>query len=352
MKDNYWRATYHAVLPLLTRDDVVLAPRANWPDFPCEAKYYDGLIDVGDATVFLLNNDNLTGIKKKALAAIVADWQCVYANTVFTVFARSSRRSADARKGWRNIYLKRLRRYLRSRELKRRPSTIYYVHLPKTGGTSAWHRLSASVKSSIYYSSMPAFLENPPEPGEYDLVGGHFWPSALQGIPTEDDCVACLVRHPTERFLSGFVHSRRQGVDPKALSPSMSAMRNMRLAEFVQTSFGRYETRAQLIMLGTDHRRAFESYTDREMLDGAMAVVGRDNSITAPSHQSHLLVKELSRRLNIWSQPLRRLNANKRADYARYESEIQEALPLIESVNNYDRQLYDAVCARFQAQGR
>ena len=351
MKDRVWQAVREAVFPVLTRTDVVLAPRADWADFPCPVNYYDARIELQDATVLILQKDRLPGIRKSTLAAIAADWQCIYLNPVFVVFARSRRRYLDARQGWRSIYLGKIDRYLRSRELKERRSTIYYVHVPKTGGTSAWAALSNVFKSSVYYAHVQDLLANPPEPGEYDLVGLHCPPSALDGVLAKGDHVVGLLRHPTDRFISGLLHSRRPHEDAETFSPSQKAMRVMRLAEFVATDFGRYETRLQLITLGTDPRRPLGSYTDHEMLENALAFLERDGTIFAPSHQSGRLMERLSQRLDFRAPRLRHLNASDPADYARCRGEFQEALPLIESSNAYDRQLYDVACARFEGAG-
>jgi hypothetical protein len=351
MKDQVWQAVRQAVVPVLTRTDIVLAPRGDWAEFPCSVRYYDTQIELQDATVLILQKDRVAAIRKNTLAAIAADWQCIYLNAVFVVFARSSRRFLDARRGWRSIYFGKVDRYLRSRALKERQSTIYYVHVPKTGGTSAWAALSNVFKSSVYYSNVHDLLANPPEPGEYDLVGLHCPPSALDGVLAKGDHVVGMLRHPTDRFVSGLLHSRRPHEDAETFSPSQKAMRVMRLVEFVRTEFGSYETRLQLITLGTDPRRALASYTDREMLDNALAFLERDDTIFAPSHHSGHLMEQLSQRLDFRAPRLRRLNASDPTDYARYRGEFQEAMPLIESSNAYDRQLYDVVCARFDGSG-
>ena len=85
------------------------------------------------------------------------------------------------------------------------------------------------------------------EPGEYDLVGGHFSPALLDGVVARGDLVVGLLREPTARFLSGVTHCRRLGEDPETFSPSQQAMREMRLIDFVNTEHGRYEACAQLI---------------------------------------------------------------------------------------------------------
>lgn len=346
MLDRKWHEVYKSVVPLLTGADVILAPRGDWAAFPCPVNYYDNIIEPDGETVFFLHKSRLPAIRKEILATIMANWQCVFANGVFAVFVRSPRKYIDVRYGWQRVRLWVIERYLRSRALKQRKSTIYYVHLPKTGGTSMWSALTNTFRSSVYYGDINTFIANPPLPGEYDLVGLHFSPSVLDGLLTRGDVVAGTLRDPTKRFLSGIVHWRRQSEDPQAHTASQRAMRDMKLNEFVQTDFGSYETRVQLIALGTDYRYAFDSYDDHEMLCRATAFLGRADSIFVPSTDAGDVLEQLSQRLNFRAPQLRQLNTNDTADYARYAQEFREALPVIEEKNAYERQLYDDLCHR------
>jgi hypothetical protein len=221
------------------------------------------------------------------------------------------------------------------------------VHLPKTGGTSLWASLSKAFRSSVYYGDLQAFLAHPPQPGEYDLVGVHFGPALLAGLVGPRDLVVGLVREPTARFLSGVVHSRRAGEDAATFTPSQRAMRDMRLAEFLATEHGRYETRAQLCELG--RRPGGEGAGDEPaLLERALAFVGDDQTLAAPSDASGALLQRLQTRLGLSLPRPRPLNANAPADYARYAEEFAEARPAIEALNAGERRLYAEVKARFE----
>jgi hypothetical protein len=348
VSDASWHAAYKAIRPVLTPKDAVLAPQGDWLDFPCRVTLYGASIEIKDQTVLLLHKPRMAGMRKSALAAVFADWHCLYANAVFIVMTRTPRTWADARYGWRRLYCRDVERYLSSRRLKRRPSTLYYVHVPKTGGTSVWAGLRGQFPSSVYYGDVHAFLVNPPEPGDYDLVGVHFSPSLLEGIATRHDIIAGMLRHPTERFISGLLHSRRRWEDPSGFGPSQRAMREMPLPEFLETRYGGFELRRQLILLGTGRDRPAQSYTDDEMLDNALAFLDRPNVLFAPSDRSGALMKELALRLRFRAPRLSRLNANAPSDYAQYDEEIRAALPVIETRNAHERRLYDAVCERFE----
>lgn len=346
MKDEHWRAVHEALQPILTPADVLLAPRGGWAAFPCRLRQYDAAIEPAEATVLVLHKGRLPAIRKSSLAKVMAEWGCVFANDVFVVFAKSRKSRLDARCGRTWMHLRRVRAYLKSRELKRRASTIFYVHLPKTGGTTLWVSLSKAFRSSVYYGDVHTFLHNPPARGEYDLVGVHFGPAWLDGVLSPDDEMIGLLREPTARFLSGVAHSRRLREDPATFSPSQRAMREMRLTEFVRTDYARYEARAQLIELGRAERGMVPD--DQMLLARALDFLGRDGALIAPSEQSETLMTRLERRLGLRLPRVEPLNVNDPADYALYAEEFDEARPAIEFLNAGERRLYAAARTRFE----
>ncbi len=349
MKDRYWRAAHRALQPLVKPDDVVLAPRGGWDPFPCALRAYDTTIEPGDETVLVLHKGHLPAIRKEHLAALTGRWGLIYANEVFVVFARSRPSALEARCGLWWAHLRAVRGYMRSRELKRRASTVYHVHLPKTGGTSLWARLSGAYPSSIYYSDLRVFLANPPRPGEYDVVGAHFSPAPLAGVVEREDLVVGLLREPTRRFLSAVTHCRRLTEDTVTFNPAQLAMREMRLTDFVKTEFGRYEARAQLIEMGRCTALGGEHDDDGKLLARALAFLDRNGTLIAPSEASDELVGRLERRLDRRLPRMAQLNVNGAADYARCAgAEVEEARPAIEALNAGERRLYAEAKARFE----
>jgi Sulfotransferase family len=350
MRDPLWHAVYHALCPMLDRKDVILAPRGDWPRFPCTSTlYYHDVIDIADATVLVLHKGRLPGIPKQVLRRIAKEWQWVFANEVFVVLSQSGKIRRDVRLSLDIIHCWPVIRYLHSASFRKRRSRIVYVHVPKTGGTSMWVSLARAFPSHVFYSSSHACLKNPPAPDDYDLIGLHFSPTVLSEFLSEDDWVVGMVRDPTERFLSGVVHCRRKSEDPETFTPSMKAMRNMDLVDYLATEFGRYECRLQLITFGADYRQSADGLSDREMLSSALAFARRKNVILAPSERSDEFRNVLARRLSFRPRPLGRLNSNEPAVRAAHLPALSRAIDLVNSITASEREFYDFVCRSFSA---
>lgn len=349
MKDGLWREVHEVVAPLMTSADRVLAPRGNWAEWPCALRVYDALIDLEDDSVLILHKGRLPGMDRSALAAVVSGWQCLHANAVFVVFAREPRRRLDVRVGWRRRYLQRLRWHLDARRLRVLDRTIYYCHIPKAGGTSAWDALSRTFRSSVYYGDVATFQARPPEPQAYDLVGLHFSPRLILDRLRPGDLIVGLAREPVSRFLSGVVHSRRVTEDPGTLGPSMLAMRNMPLSAFLDTPLGRAEAQLQLILLGATPDMPAGCLAQDVLLDAALHFVAREDVLFAPTEAAERLVGRLFERLGGRPPALSRLNTNKRADYQHHDAEFRQAMPRLLALTEADRQLFDAVRHRFDA---
>lgn len=210
-----------------------------------------------------------------------------------------------------------------------------------------WEALKRAFPSHIYYSSMDACLTNPPAADDYDLIGLHFSPTVLSSYLSEDDWIVGMVRQPTERFLSGIVHSRRESEDPETFTLSMKAMREMDLIDYLMTEYGRHEARLQLMTFGPDYREAADALSDQELLSLALAFARRENVFLAPAERSHAFNRFLGKRLIFRPRALGRLNANEPATHAAYVSEFNRAVRLINEINAHEREFYGFVCQSF-----
>ncbi|HMD64486.1 MAG TPA: hypothetical protein VKF83_11010 [Stellaceae bacterium] len=347
MKDHLWQAVYDALHPLLNDADVVAAPRGGWPAFPCAVIFYDDLIELEDCTILVLHKGQLTSLPKAELCRIAEQWQWIFANEVFVVLSRSHRVKKDVRRSVDFVHCRPLTRFLSSTSLRKRRSTIVYVHVPKTGGTSMWASLTRAFPSHVYYPSLRAFLSNPPAPDDYDLIGLHFSPSVLLPSLCEDDWVIGMVRDPTQRLLSAIMHSRREREDIETFTTSTRAMREMELAQYVATDLGRREARLQLITFGTNYPQPVDMLSDHEMLRSARALAQRENVILAPSERSPAFMEFVANRLAFRPGVLRRLNANEPAILAAHLPEVHGAIGLLSSINAGEREFYDFVCRCF-----
>jgi hypothetical protein len=347
MKDRLWQAVYTALRPLLNDNDVVTAPRGDWPAFPCATILYDDLIEIKNCTILVLHKGLFTSLPKAELECVAKDWQWIFANEVFVVLSHSQKIKKDVRRSADFIHCRPLTRFLSSASLRKRRSRIVYVHVPKTGGTSMWASLTRAFQSHVYYPNLRAYLSNPPARDDYDLIGLHFSPSVLLSSLREDDWIIGMVRDPTRRLLSAVTHSRRETEDTETFTPSAKAMREMNLAQYVATDLGRLEARLQLITFGADYRGQAETLCDQEMLRAASALGQRRNVILAPSERSSAFMELVAKRLGFRPGPLRRLNANEPAVLAANLTEFNDAIGLIDSINAHEREFYDFVCRSF-----
>jgi hypothetical protein len=231
--------------------------------------------------------------------------------------------------------------------LRKRDTKIVYVHVPKTGGTSMWACLTKAFPAHAYYPNTRAYLSNPPEPDDYDLIGLHFSPTVLSRALGEEHWVIGMLRDPTQRFLSGVMHARRQTEDPETFTASARAMREMELRRYLSTPFGRFEARLQLITFGLDYRDPVDAVSDEEMLRSALTFAQRENVVLAPSERSHDFPEFLAKRLSFRPGALDRLNANQPAMRAAHFCEFNRAVGLIDAINAYERKFYDLVCHSF-----
>lgn len=350
MNDPQWLAVHRALSPLLRPSDRVLAPRAAWPSFPCAVRVYDGVIALEDSTVLVLHKGRLPAIEKAVLATIVAQWHCLFANEVFVVFAAAPRAGRLRRLALPSDHLRRVHRHLASRGQKVLARTIYHLHLPKTGGTAVWEALSKALRSRVYYGDVRTFLAHPPAPGDYDLVGLHGPLSMIEGLLREGDLVVGLLRDPVDRFMSSVVHARRPNADPTLFTPQQRAMREGGLAEFLASEDGRAEAKLQSILLGAAHDRPLGSMAEVEadILANAMAAVGRHDCLFAPMRASQALVDAALARFGLKAPMLGRPNENTPSDYTRHAVELNDTVPLLRSMTEGDRRLFETVSDAFR----
>ena len=79
MKDRLWQAVYNALRPLLNDTDVVVAPRGDWPTFPCTAFFTTTVIELEGCTMLVLHKGQLTSLPKAELRCIAEEWQWIFA---------------------------------------------------------------------------------------------------------------------------------------------------------------------------------------------------------------------------------------------------------------------------------
>ncbi len=347
MKDHRWEQLHRELSRFLRDGDTVLLPYGDWPELPCKRVFYDDIIELGEATVLVLHKGRFGSIDKAVLRGIADTWQCIFGNDVFLCFSKEFRAPRDLRHGRQRIHYGVLGRFLRSQQLRRRTSRIWYIHLPKAAGTWMWQVFSRIYPSRIYYPSFAPFLAYPPRVAEYDLIGGHLPLSVIAPHLTLADQVVGLMRQPTQRLLSAFLHSRRPTEDPSTFTATMRAMRDLPFREFLQTESGKLEAQQQLIMLGGDHATGQASSDDRICLDRAREILSSDRFMFAPCTQSGVFCDIMTKSHRIRKRHAVILNNSDYGSQSLDIAEFSDLLDLLQSINATERQLYDFVAARF-----
>ncbi len=348
MRDPWWQAGWAALEPLLRRHDRLLLPRGDWPCDAWPTRFYDNEIRIGRANVLVLHKARLPGLPKPVLLAVMRRWRFVFANEVLVCFRKAFPPPLRRQPHVDDPHACTLYEYLHSRRLKRIAGTVYFSHIPKAAGTAVWTALNQRVRSSIYYDSFETFRSNPPRPGEYDLVGGHVPLPFLVANATAEDRMVGLVREPTARFRSAFLHSRRAEEDPGTFTPIMQAMRRDPLPTFLRTHDGQMELRQQLLMLGFDYASDYAVHRDRELLEVAKHLLGDERCLFRPTEEIEDFVAEVADMLwiDLSDVRLNRVNAASAEEAGRSTVEFGEALPLITVGNDVERELYDFVVSR------
>ena len=352
MRDPRWAAAFRVLVARAAPTDVVLLPRGDWGPLPCRVDFYDGVITLDCATVLALHKGRLTGLAKTELAGIVREWRCVFANDVLVVYARDWPRALADRVGLYFWHKRRVLDHLRARSLRRLPATIFYVHIPKTGGTAVLFALRRLFRCCVYYTTTEAFLAHPPQPGEYDLVAVHAHASLVLPLLREGDVVAGLVREPARRFLSGVTHSRRTAEDIETFTPTLREMRDTDMEAFLTTEGGRAEARLQLLLLGSSHEHPGHGDDDSALLARALALVKAPHALFAPASQSQDLLEALMGRFGLRAPRLPRRNTNDAGTYARQAVEFQRARAQLDALQTAERTLVEAIRDQFSARQR
>jgi hypothetical protein len=91
-------------------------------------------------------------------------------------------------------------------DVDRSRPTLFYIHLPKTGGTSLRHALAQHFQPDRICPVQWNKLHLLPvaELGHYDFYQGHFDHSSLRLVPRDDIRVISMFREPRERLISAW----------------------------------------------------------------------------------------------------------------------------------------------------
>jgi len=280
-------------------------------------RYYADRIEILDANVLFLHKARLGALPRAELARLCDDWSLIFANDVFVCLARDLDPPASPELEIYLRYFRPVQHYLTPAAFRRSSQTIYFMHIPKTAGTTAWDAITRPLQAKVYYDSHTSFVANPPSVNDYDIVGGHVFRSAFKRASAPGSRIACILRDPVERVRSAFLHARRRSEDASTFSPTMKLMRELPLRDFLDHPDGKTEANLQLLMLGAPLYETSAKVDNPEFQACAHAAIADANNIITTASQLDAFVDRLRSLLGLppFEGPLPRLNCLNAADH-------------------------------------
>jgi hypothetical protein len=88
---------------------------------------------------------------------------------------------------------------------------LFFLHIPKTAGTSVYNALHQMAPGRVAWYSGPTdtltrFLSTPGIRGSVTIYGGHFGYKQIRGFLAPGDKIFSVIREPVERVLSTYNH--------------------------------------------------------------------------------------------------------------------------------------------------
>jgi hypothetical protein len=249
--DKWWRQAFSALTRNVPEGARVLLPVGDWPQMPYATTFYrsrDCNIDIIGHDAIFIHKGMLASFRQGDIGLCLKDMTAVCANAVFVLFVQKPR----ARRLFLPAHLDHLKIYADpARFRRRRASRGAFMHIPKTGGTSIWKRVSKAVRSNMYFSSDHTLAAFEGDINAFEVVGGHFSAETLVRKGWQGP-VFFVLRNPIERVLSAIAHAHRLNENLAQFDDSYHAMR--RIGEGPLDSALRnllfYEGNMQVRMLG------------------------------------------------------------------------------------------------------
>lgn len=231
--DEFWRSAYEKALRI-SEGEPILAPER----FDLETvDVYEEYRSDRSYAVIILHKDLVASLPISGLARLM-QYDVNYENAVFLVLEMKPGGSVGTS-------LSGLMRRLFWRSGKK----ICFVHIPKTAGTTIVANLRRNTFGVRYFGVRREFLECR-NVEEFNAVCGHFYFKDVMDSSFAPDVSLSVVRDPLERFISAVAHARRPEEDASTFGPSMKAMRELPLEEYVSTEIALREISAHSIYLG------------------------------------------------------------------------------------------------------
>ena len=260
--DKYWRVAYEKGVKFANGANI-LAPIAF--EKGQIIKYADARKEI-EHPVIIVKKDDLLSLPRWLITQL-GDYETAFENAVFFVLRYPPKKQRfRCRYSKPQSHMKRAIRYLSQLGIQ-----LDFVHIPKTAGTSITQILKSTSIGYQYFARHQDLMACQ-NINEYSTIAGHFYLTELmekRGAHTGD--IFTVVRDPIERFLSAVGHARRPDEDPNTFGPSMTAMRNLTLMEFMQTPYADSEVSLTSYILGMEGHPITRKASAKERTEVALA---------------------------------------------------------------------------------
>ncbi|UMM09083.1 sulfotransferase family protein [Gluconobacter frateurii] len=344
--DPLWQDAWRAILPYLSPNDRILLPEGNWPTANvAEVRTYHYVIDIDDATVLILYKARMAGIPHDVLKKIYTTWKPIFANEVFACFKHYGFRRILDPVMRRAKHYRVIKEALYSRKLRRCRDTLFFVHIPKTAGTTVWEAIGERTPSKLYYESYESIVCSPPKCKNFDLIGGHVSLPLFAALAASNDCIAAVLRDPLARFRSAFLHSRRVNEDPQTFTDTMRFMRDNSLRDFLTYPDAVMEICQQTVMLGFDFNSPYDSSMEQGIFEQARAAVEQPKNLFATTCQLESFIGAMRTKLKLplLDKPLPIRNASNHISQKQDIEEFEDSISKIREILHMDQDLYNIV---------
>ena len=207
---------------------------------------------------------------------------------------------------------------------------LFFIHIPKTGGTSIYNALRTMLPDRLVWYTGPGeeirnFLSNPENRLSKSVYAGHFTYSAIKKVPDSGDKIFSIVREPIERAFSHYNHiSLRDTNHPLHLE-----IRNLSIKEAVNAS-PRFATEM------SNHTCAYLSGTN-SCEETKATVIAREMKLYS-MNQLNLMVRDIAKECGVLRAPEIAFDNASENDYM--SQVTREEMDFVKRLNEEDCKFY------------
>lgn len=213
---------------------------------------------------------------------------------------------------------------------------LFFMHIPKTGGTSVYHMLSQKFYS---YRLNKKRNKKPHSIRAYECIAGHLPYSKLcKQFPEYHYKVIVFTRDPIDRFISSIKHRKRVQA-PQNITNQHGQARELSILDYIQTPEGKYKLHLQLFFLakangyhGKDLNQAYQE---------AKQFIARDNVTLYLTEQMDTSIKLINQQFNTCIPKALKVNTSKQHRHTVEDKEIDAARDTLHELTSLDYQLYE-----------